>query len=409
MEAPLARSTAVVLKAAAVAGLLPSLLIAAAVFLPGADLVSSRGYYLGQDFMNFWTGGHLALTGHLADIYDVDPYHLDHYNAAVQALFPPAYGFLNFSYPPHILPLLAVMAMLPYTVALALWQAAGVAAFLAVAFAGASRAKVLDLLPYVLISPIVLLVFTVGQASFFFSALLVGGLLLLPRRPVLASVLFGLLTIKPQLGLLLVPALLLLREYRAIGVAVVTTLALAGLSVACFGLAPWHDYVTKMLPFQQLLITEMIGIYPSMMLTPYAALWWLGVPVRLALALHWVIAACVAAATLIVVWRSRAEWRLKIVVLALGSLLVTPYCLSYDLAAPAAALLLWLIRREEPLEPAMLCVLFMFWLLPYGGMLLALWGVPAIPIVAMLLLIALVREARQRSGPAAATLAVGTA
>ncbi len=405
----MARSTAVVLKAAAVAGLLPSLMIAATVFLPGHDLVSSRGYYLGQDFVNFWTGGHLALTGHVADVYDVDPYRLDRYNAAVRALFPPASAFLNFSYPPHILPLLAVMAMLPYTVALVLWQVAGVVAFLMVAFAGAGRTKVLDLLPYVLISPIVVLVATVGQASFFLAALLVGGLLLLPRRPVLAGVLFGLLTIKPQLGLLLVPTLLLLRQYRAIGAAALTALALAGLSVAWFGLAPWHEYVTRMLPFQQLLITEMTGIYPSMMVTPYAALWWLGVPVQAALAVHWVIAAAIALVTLMVVWRSRAEWSLKIAVLTLGSLLVTPYCLSYDLAVPAAALLLWLLRREEPLEPATLCVLFLFWLLPYPGMLIALWGLPAIPIVAMLLLMALVREVQQRSAPVATSVAIGAA
>ena len=48
-----------------------------------------------------------------------------------------------------------------------------------------------------------------GQNGFYTAALLIGGLMCLDRRPVLAGVLFGILTIKPQLGLLL-PVILLL-------------------------------------------------------------------------------------------------------------------------------------------------------------------------------------------------------
>src|ERR1700730_17541417 len=123
----MARSTPLVLKMATLAGLLPSLLVAFAVFWPGPDLVSSRGYYLGQDFVNFWTGGVLALEGRVATLYDRDAY-----DALVKSLFPPATGFLSFSYPPHILPLLSGLALLPYGAALALWQLFGLGSFLAV-------------------------------------------------------------------------------------------------------------------------------------------------------------------------------------------------------------------------------------------------------------------------------------
>jgi hypothetical protein len=198
-----ARSTVMVLKAASLLGFVPSLMIALAVFWPGQDLISSRGYYLGQDFVNFWMAGHLAIEGRVADIYRVDPDHLDAYNAAVQSLFPKVHGFLNFSYPPHILPLLALIGALPYGVALAAWQVAGLAGFLMVSLAGAARAKRGELLRAALLSPVVLLVVTLGQASFFTAVLFVGGLAVLPRRPALAGVLFGLLTVKPQLGLLI--------------------------------------------------------------------------------------------------------------------------------------------------------------------------------------------------------------
>jgi hypothetical protein len=171
-----ARSTMVVLKGASLLGFAPSLMIALTVFWPGQDLISSRGYYIGQDFMNFWMAGHLAIEGHVADIYRVDPDHLDAYNAAVQSLFPKAHGFLNFSYPPHILPLLGVIGALPYRVALAAWQVLGLAGFLMVSLAGVERAKAGELMKAALLSPVVVLVVTVGQASFFIAMLLSGAL-----------------------------------------------------------------------------------------------------------------------------------------------------------------------------------------------------------------------------------------
>ena len=408
-EIVVARSTTKVLKAATLLGFVPSLLVALAVFWPGADLVSPRGYYVGQDFVNFWTAGHLALDGRLAAIYEVDPYGHDAYNDAVRALFPPARGILNFSYPPHVLPLLAGLAMLPYGLALAVWLAAGLAAFVAVAFSAASRAMLRDLLPYVLVSPVVLLVVTVGQASFWLAALFVSALAALPRRPGIAGVLLGLMTVKPQLGLLLPPALLLLGERRAFLAAAVTATLLVASSIVLFGLAPWHDYLVRTLPFQGQILTRMIGIYPAMMVTPYAAFWWLGVPAGAALGLHAVIAAGVAAVALTTL-RSRADTGLKIAILALASLLVTPYCLNYDFAIPAAALVLWVTREDVTLRPATLAALGLFWAMAYVGMAAALWGVPILPLAALALLLALAREARQRPAPlAAASIAVAGA
>ena len=58
--------------------------------------------------------------------------------------------------------------------------------------------------------PPVFLCLMQGQTGLLAAALLGGGLLALRPRPVLAGVLFGLLTVKPQLGLLLPFALTLL-------------------------------------------------------------------------------------------------------------------------------------------------------------------------------------------------------
>ena len=85
----------------------------------------------------------------------------------------------------------------------------------------------------------VMLVVTVGQASFFLAVLFVGGLAVLPRRPLLAGVLFGFLTVKPQLGLLLPAALLIMGEYRAFATASIAAGLLVALSLVLFGLGPW--------------------------------------------------------------------------------------------------------------------------------------------------------------------------
>jgi hypothetical protein len=387
-----ARSTAVVLKAASLLGFVPSLMIALTVFWPDQDLISSRGYYVGQDFVNFWMAGHLAIEGHAADIYRVDPDHLDAYNAAVQSLFPKAHGFLNFSYPPHILPLLAVIGALPYLAALVIWQVAGLAGFLMLAFAGAKRADAGQLLTAALLSPIVMLVLTVGQASFFLAVLFVGGLAVLSRRPVLAGVLFGFLTVKPQLGLLLPAALLIMGEHRAFAAASIAAGLLVGLSLVLFGLGPWDAYVAHTLPFQQRLMTEMIGIYPTMMITPYAALWWLGVPTGTALVLHGLIATAVAGCAL-ATWHAPIDRDLKNLVLALASVVVVPYCLNYDLAIPAAALLIWARRGAGAPAPLTIAALGLLWFVPYVGMALVLWGIPLLPVAVLVLLATLVYEA----------------
>jgi hypothetical protein len=390
------RSTVIVLKVASLLGFAPSLMIALTVFWPGQDLISSRGYYVGQDFMNFWMAGHLAIGGHVADIYRVDPDHLDAYNAAVQSLFPRAHAFLNFSYPPHILPLLAVIGALPYGVALAAWQIVGLAGFLIVSFAGVERVKAGELLRVALLAPIVVLVVTVGQASFFMAVLFVGGLAVLPRREVLAGVLFGLLTVKPQLGLLLPAALLITGEYRAFAAASITAGLLIALSLLLFGVGPWYAYADHTLPFQQRLMTEMIGIYPTMMITPYAEFWWLGVPAGPALVLHGFIAAGVAACAL-ATWHAPIDRGLKNAVLALASLVVVPYCLNYDLAIPAAALLSWATRGAGSPAPLTLAALGLFWFVPYVGMALVLWGIPLLPVAVLALLAALVYEAWSQS------------
>lgn len=383
------RKTIWALGAATLVGLPLSLWVAIELYWPNADLVNRHGYYVGQDFVNFWTAGRLAVSGRVADIYNFDAF-----NGAIQALLPPSNGFLVFSYPPHFLVGLAALGALPYLVALGLFHALGIAAFVWLCIADARRGDAARFAPIAVLSPVVLLVATVGQTSSLLALLFVGGLRLVPTRPVLAGLMFGLLTVKPQLGVLLPPALLLMGERRAFVSAVISTLGLVAISLALFGIGPWHDYLTVTLAYQQRVIAEMSGLYPVMMVTPYAALWQMGVPTGIAMAAHVVIAVAIAAASLHAIIRA-SDVNLRIAVLATAAVIVTPYCLNYDLAIPLAAMAMWLTARPAP-HASTLAAVAALWALPYVGMLLALWHLPLLGMALLASFAALYCEAIAR-------------
>jgi hypothetical protein len=372
--------------------LVPSLFILQANVWPSAGWHDRFGYIVGRDFSNFWMAGRLAVEGRLADLYDLPAYH-----AAYKAMLAPDTPFMNFSYLPNSLPLLAPLGALPYGVALALWLLAGMAAF---AFAATGRllpgsrddATMLALL---FAAPVALLTLSIGQASFLLAGLFVGGFRLLETRPRLAGVLFGLLTIKPQLGLL-VPLVLVMRgQWHAIGCAALTGLGLTALSFALFGLAPWHDYIAHTLPYQARVINEPYGFAWAMMTTPYAFFCQIGVVPVAAMYLHKAAALGVAAAALLVL-RRRRDASTDAVITALAAVIIVPYGLAYDLAIPAAALLWHLSARRETLSAPALIIAGLFWALPVVMILLNTFGLPVMPPVVAALFAALAFEARRQ-------------
>jgi hypothetical protein len=78
-----------------------------------------------------------------------------------------------------------------------------------------------------------------AQNSLLIAALMFGGCRLIGRRPILAGVLFGLMSIKPQFGLLIPVALISAREWRTFTAAAATVLVGVIASGAIFGWATW--------------------------------------------------------------------------------------------------------------------------------------------------------------------------
>jgi hypothetical protein len=316
---------------------LPSLYILSTIFLPLNGWLDRFDYSVARDFSNFWMGGRLALTGHVSDIYDLKAYMM-----AMHGHFSSAQPFMNFSYPPHTLVLLAPLGALPFGVALPLWLTLSVIGLLSLApLTGTKWTTEARLI--LIAAPAVLFMLAIGQATALLAVLFIVGLRWIDQKPILAGVLLGVLSIKPHLCALLPFVLIARRAWTTIAAGVVTVATLVAISLIAFGLEPWTAYIAKTLPYQARVIAEPFGFVWSIMVSPYAWFVKLGASAQVAMTLHGLIALPIA------VYAMRAYFftlnhdpALGVFVLALATICVIPYGLSYDLVLPIAALALWL-------------------------------------------------------------------
>jgi hypothetical protein len=202
-----------------------------------------------------------------------------------------------------------------------------------------------------------------GQNGFLTTALLGGALHLLDRRPWLAGVLIGLLTYKPQFGVLIPIALLAGGRWRTIGAAVTTSAGLLALSFVALGGGVWHAFADSM-NFTQTVVLEQGGTGWEKIQSIFSAVRMWGGSVQLAYAVQIALAAMLAA-SLAWLWRSDAAFELKAAALAVGSLLATPYVLDYDLVVLGIAVA-YLVRLglSEGFRAGEISLLAAAWLAP---------------------------------------------
>ena len=236
-----------------------------------------------------------------------------------------------WQYPPAAFFLVAPLGALPVKLAYALWMAAGFGTLWAsLRLAGLSH-RVIAL---VLCSPLSVLVLNYGQTSFLAAAALIVAVTQADRRPVLAGIAAGLLTLKPQLGLLLPFLFVAAAQWRAFGAATVTTLGLAALATLAFGAEGWlafFDSVFRLV--DDFTATESATPARSMTTVQSQLLMW-GVaagPAFLAQAL----ASVALAVPVLLAWRRGVD-RLMVAALAIpAALVLAPYAYAYELVALA--------------------------------------------------------------------------
>ena len=295
------------------------------LWLYGSDQDLSSLFWTNRDFANYWIASKLALEGRVLDLFSGQ----DIYFARMQEVFGHGYPWHNWSYPPHYLLLVMPFGLLPYVASGIVFQLATLALFLhaaSLARAPEARGYWLLLLPFIVCN------LHLSQNGFLTAALMLYGLSLRFRRPIIAGVAIGLLTIKPQLGLLLPILLLLERRWQTIAAAALTAAASVALSALLFGADAWTGYVTQNLPYQTIVMTDFGGFFLIIMPSVYGAARSLDLDAATAMELHLLVAALAFTAFLYLAWRLAIP-EARNLCLLFATFCIVPYTLLYDLGA----------------------------------------------------------------------------
>jgi len=337
------------------------------------------GHALGRDFINYWTAGHLTLSGQVNDIFQPKLF-----LAHERRLFDPRLPFHFWSYPPPALFLVAPLGLTSYFTGFALWSLGGMVALY---FA-------LRLWPepgwvrwMILLCPAVPTDIALGQNGAYTAALLIGGLMLMDRRPKWAGALFGLLIFKPQIGVLLPVTVLARRHWKVLAAAAITGVLVLLASLLVFGPGAWRGFFGPTLTTQAAMLRQGHGPFRWMMPSAYMA--------ARVLKFSWPDSAIIQAPftllAIVAAWRVSvrtdvsAAWKAAVVMTA--TFVATPQAFNYDLIPVAAASLL-LLRHDRRLWLS-LPIVILAWTLPVTMLGLQEIKAPIAPLVLTALLLRL--------------------
>jgi hypothetical protein len=190
-------------------------------------------------------------------------------------------------------------------------------------------------------------------------------LVLMEQRPRVSGVLVGLLTFKPQIGILFPLAFLVSRKWRVVVSAMATSMVLIVMSMVVFGYQGWPSFIhglvgrgASLSPISQV----------SMRLeSVYGFLWLAGVSLPIAWAIHVAVAGAVTA-VLCWVWASPVPHSLKAAALCSAAAMATPYVHGHDLCILAiAAVFLVKDGLERGFLPGDRLIMLLSWIVIFLG------------------------------------------
>jgi arabinofuranan 3-O-arabinosyltransferase len=302
------------------------------------------------DFRIFWAAGKLAVAGEPLAVHDLARLGAAHGTQTQQ--------YMPWLYPPGYLMLVTPLGTLSFAMAFLVWTVLAMGLILWAVRPFAAGVKPVWAL--VALAPAFYPTLMLGQNSLFWMAGLMAALAALAReRWVLAGVFIGLLTLKPQLGVMIPVALLAIGAWRTILTAAATAVILAGLPTLYYGLDYWPLLLVNVHEQGASIALSVPNI--KLMISPIFALTFYGVDPGLGWIVHWTIAAGALIAVFLL-WRSkRAVFDTKAAGLLCAILLSAPYLWYYE-GVLLAAIALFLVRGEVlDLRPLHLLVLVPLW------------------------------------------------
>jgi hypothetical protein len=337
-----------------------------------------------RDFVNYWMAGRMTLSGEYLDLF-FQPF----YFAQLQEMFGVDYPIHNWSYPPHFLLLLWPFGLLGYKLSMIVFLGSTFALFLfsVVVFRNRYASDSNRAILMLALTSYAMMMVDTAQNGFLTSALLLLGFAWMGSRPALSGLAFGLLTIKPQLGLL-VPLLLLLdRNWRTIAWASAWSVVLVVLSAVLFGWQSWFAYATETVQYQQFVMTGWTGVFLPMMPTAFGSMRTLGLTPEIAQLVQWPVSVLSAALVVWLLWKDRDPLR-RVFALTCGTFLVSPYGFNYDMGA-LAVIAACLVGSNRVTSNRALIALSVVAALPAAVMNLGRTGIPVAPLLLAAALLAL--------------------
>jgi alpha-1,2-mannosyltransferase len=349
---------------------------------------------LALDFAKCVAASSLALNGHPADAYN----NARQWEAEKAASKDPHVGFEVWDYPPTFLLMVLPFSPMGYDLALLVWDGLTLVAYLLIVGAITKRR---DALWLAFTFPASIMNLIEGQHGMLTMSLLAGGLLLLEQRPIVAGIMFGLLTFKPQFGILIPVVLIVTGNRRPFIAAAVTSLALIVLTTALFGVSTWMAFLHNISAISnRLLVVGDVGFGKIHSLFGAARLWNASVSTALVLPM---VFSLVVGSGVVWIWRRPVAFALKAAALATATLMVTPYVMDYDLivlAAPIGRMSMERLRRGS-LRWEKTILVFACLFPPLGVLLATQVSLPVTPLVLALFFLTIVARVSKSSADAA--------
>ena len=321
----------------------------------------ARGAAFHIDFVAFWAAAKLAVAGEAVVAFDPNAL------VAAQSLAPDAARHVYmWLYPPSFHLLITPLGLLGFSAAFAIFSTATIGLYILAL--GSWARPVPGGLALAVAAPPVGFVLIAGNASLLWVSALLCALSLLARgRPRGAGAMIALLTLKPQLGLLIPVALIAGRHWRATLWAAIATAAIVALTIAVFGIGYWFEFFRAMVRATVAFAPH--GANTDTMITWYACARQFGAGHETALALQMLSLAAAAGAVGLLWSRRSVAPDLKLAALLLATLFSTPYAFQYELVLAVAGAL-FLARAGIGHSPAGRAWLAALWLLPVPGWLI---------------------------------------
>jgi hypothetical protein len=355
-------------------------------FIGYSNLVSPDGYVIISDMTVFWVASHFALAGHASSAY-----HIPELREAVMAVDPGVKGSFGWFYPPTFYLLVFPLGLLPYLPAYLAFMLPTLAGYVTVVYRIFPRKELLLVLAS--FSGLWMNLLR-GQNGFMTAALAGAALQCIQRRPVLAGVFIGILSIKPHLALLFPVALIAAGAWKTFFSAAVTSTLFMVVATSALGIETFGAWLHSVGAARELMESHGSAYWVHMP-TTFALLRLLGVPVLASYVGHGMVA---LGATVVVwwVWRYCTQWELRGAVLTTATFLISPYLLEYDLtwlALPIAWMAVlglregWLRGERE--------IMIAAWLLPLvSGIVAKALSIQIGPLVLVSMLWMLARRVR---------------